>query len=69
MIVKTKLNSIDILISKALIVSNIGQDEFVLINNTLEKYHDMKEEIKNLENFISYLKLLKRLLIILLFEV
>ena len=69
MIVKTKLNSIDILISKALIVSNIGQDEFVLINNTLEKYHDMKEEIKNLKNFISYLKLLKRLLIILLFEV
>ena len=57
MIVKTKLNSIDILISKALIVSNIGQDEFVLINNTLEKYHDMKEEIKNLKNFISYLKL------------
>ena len=57
MIVKTKLNSIDILICKALIVSNIGQDEFVLINNTLEKYHDMKEEIKNLKNFISYLKL------------
>ena len=38
MIVKTKLNSINVLISKALIDSNIGQDEFVLIKKILEKY-------------------------------
>ena len=35
---KYKLNSIDILISKALIDSNISHDEFVLINNVLEEY-------------------------------
>ena len=32
LLAKTKLNSIDILISKALINSNISHDEFVLIN-------------------------------------
>ena len=25
-------------------------DEFILPNNVLKKYHDMKEEIKNLNN-------------------
>ena len=36
-----------VLISKALINSNISHDEFVLINNVLKEFHDMKEEIKN----------------------
>ena len=27
--------------------SNISHNEFVLINNILKKYDDMKEEIKN----------------------
>ena len=35
------------LISKALIDSNISHDEFVLINNVLKEYGDMKEEIKS----------------------
>ena len=43
----TKLNSIEALISKVFIDSNINHDEFVLINNVLKEPHDMKEEIKN----------------------
>ena len=46
---KSKLNSIEVLISKALIDSNISHDEFVLINNVLKEYDNMKEEIKNLK--------------------
>ena len=48
MLAKSKLNSIEVLISKALIDSNISHDEFVLINNVLKEYEEMKEEIKNL---------------------
>ena len=43
---KTKLNTIDVLISKTLIDPNIGHDEFVSINNVLNEYEDMKKEIK-----------------------
>ena len=41
------LNSIEVLISKALIDSNISHDEFVLINNVLKEFYYTKEEIKN----------------------
>ena len=44
---KYKLNIIGVLISKALIDSNISHDEFVLINNVLKEFYDMKELIKN----------------------
>ena len=44
---KSKLNSIEVLISKTLIDSNVRHEEFVLINNVLKKFYDMKEEIKN----------------------
>ena len=46
MLAKSKLNSIELLISKTLIDSNISHDEFVLINNVLKEYDNMKEEIK-----------------------
>ena len=46
---KTKLNSIEVLISKALIDLNISHDEFILVNNVLKEYDDMKKEIKNLK--------------------
>ena len=46
---KAQLNTIEVLISKALIDSNISYDEFVLINNMLKEYYGMKEEIKNLK--------------------
>ena len=36
LLAKSKLNSIEVLISKALIDSNISHDEFVLVNNVLK---------------------------------
>ena len=50
LLVKSKLNNIEALISKALIDSNISYYEFVLINNVLKEFYDMKEEIKNSNN-------------------
>ena len=47
LLAKTGLNSLEVLISKVLIASYISQDEFVLANNVLKEYDDMKEEIKN----------------------
>ena len=46
---KSKLNSIEVLISKALIDSVISHNEFILINNVLKEYNKMKEEIENLK--------------------
>ena len=44
---KSKINKIEVLISKALIDSDISHDEFILINNVLKEFYDTKEEIKN----------------------
>ena len=52
MLVSSKLNSIEVLISKALIDSNISHDEFALISNVLKEYDDMQEEMKNLKIFV-----------------
>ena len=49
LLAKSKLNSIEVLIFKALIDSNISHDEFVLINNLLKEYDDVKEEMKKLK--------------------
>ena len=49
LLAKSKLNSTEILISKALINSNISHDEFVFINYMLKEYDSMKEEIKKLK--------------------
>ena len=46
---KSKLDKIEVLISKALIDSVISHEEFVLINNLLKEYNKIKEEIKNLK--------------------
>ena len=43
---KDKLNTIKVLISKILLESYISHDEFVLVNNVLKEYNEMKEEIK-----------------------
>ena len=43
------LNGIEVLISKALVDLNISHDEFVLMNNVLKEYGNIKEEIKNLK--------------------
>ena len=44
---KSNLNDIEVLVSNAFIYSNISHNEFVLINNVLKQFYDMKEEIKN----------------------
>ena len=51
---KSKLNRIEVLISKSVIDSNISHDEFVSINNELKEYEEMKEEIKNLKTLSVY---------------
>ena len=48
LLAKSKLNRIEVLLSKALIGSNISHDEFVLINIALKEYDKIKELIKNL---------------------
>ena len=50
LLAKSKLNSAEVLISKALIDSNINHDDLVLINNVMKEFYDMKEEIKNSNN-------------------
>ena len=49
LLAKSNLNSIEVLIFKALIDSVISLGELVLINNVLKEYNEMKEEIKNLK--------------------
>ena len=50
LIAKSKLNSIEVLISKDLIDSNISHDEFVLINNVLKKHDRKNQEFKDLNS-------------------
>ena len=50
MLGKTKLHTIEVLISKALINSYISQDEFVSVN-ILKEYNEMKEKRKKSWNF------------------
>ena len=57
MLAKTKLNSTEVLIYKALIDSNISQDEFILMNNVRKKYDDMKEEVKNWKTNNNFIKM------------
>ena len=46
LLAKSKLNSIEVLISKVLIASVISHEGMVLVNNVLKEYDDMKEKIK-----------------------
>ena len=50
LLAKSKLNSKEVLIFKALIGSNISHDEFVSINNLLKEFYNKKEGIKNSNN-------------------
>ena len=50
LLAKSKLNSIEVLISETLIDSNIIHDAFALINNILKEFYDLKEEIKSSNN-------------------
>ena len=46
---KSKLISMEILITKSSIDSNICHNEFLLMNNVLKEYDDTKEKTKNLK--------------------
>ena len=52
---KDKLNTIEVLISKALVESYISHDKFVSVNNILREYNEIKEEIKNRETSVEYI--------------
>ena len=51
---KAKLNSIEVLISRALTGSYISHYEFVSVDNVLKEYDDMKEVIKNPKTVNKY---------------
>ena len=44
---KSKLNSVEVLISEVFIDSDITHNEFVLINNVPKEINDIKEEVRN----------------------
>ena len=50
MLTKSKLNSMEILISEALIDFDISHEEFKTIANEKEKYEKMKEDIRMIKN-------------------
>ena len=50
MLAKSKLNTIEILISKAFIDSNISHDEFMSVSNVLKEYDNMEKETKSSNN-------------------
>ena len=54
LLVKAKLETIVVLISKSLINSYISHEEFILVN-LFRKYNKIKEEIKNLETSVEYI--------------
>ena len=51
---KTKLNTIDMLVFKALFDSYINNDQFDSVINMLWEYNEMREEIRNPKNDIEY---------------
>ena len=67
LLAKSKLNSIEVLISKTLIDLNVSHDEFVLISNLLKEYDDMRKlwwyekrnkrfkDLNNLSKILVYL--------------
>ena len=51
---KTKVNTIEVLITNILTNSYNNHDEFVSVSNVLRKYNGTKEETKNPENAVEY---------------
>ena len=49
MLANGKLNTKEVLISRALINTNISHDEFVSVNNLLREYDDIEKAAKNLK--------------------
>ena len=53
---KDKLNTTEVLISKALIDSYISHDILVSVRNVLREYNEIKNEIKNPKTSAEYTK-------------
>ena len=51
---KAKPETIEALISKALIDAYISYDEFVSVNNVWRENNEMKEETKNPQSTVEY---------------
>lgn len=54
LIVSSKLDTIEVLISKPLIDSHISHDEFVSVNSLVREYNETKDEIKNPEVLVEH---------------
>ena len=50
LLAESKLSSTEVLICQDLIDSSISHDEFILINNMVKEFYDIKEEIKYFNN-------------------
>ena len=57
MLANGNLNTIEVLICKALIESHIVHDEFVSVNYILREYDDVKETIKRPKTTVDYQKI------------
>ena len=51
---KGKLNTIEVQISKALIDSYIGHDDFVSVNNVWREYYEIQGGMQNPETAMEY---------------
>ena len=49
---KDKLNTIEVLISKAVMEAYISHDQFFSVNDMVREYNKMKKEIKNSETSV-----------------
>ena len=54
LLAKTKLNTIEILISGTLLGSYIIHDKYASVNSVLQVYNEMIEEMKNPKNAVEY---------------
>ena len=54
LLAKNKLNTMQVLVSKALIDSYISHNKFISVNNVLIEYNKTKEEIKEPETSVEY---------------
>ena len=61
MLAKSKLNSIKILVSQALIDMGMSHDEFVTILNEADKYEKMKQSLKNVSKKQENMRLVNRI--------
>ena len=68
MLAKTKLNTIEITVSRALFDLFISLDKFVSVSNLLREYNNMNEEIKNQKSHQRFIYIYIMYNVVLLFE-